>query len=54
LPYPTTSSTLGRTILQVDEHFIFAVWTIQSSVTNKKSMSLTFINQPSDSTICPE
>jgi len=54
LRYPTTFSALRSTILQVDKHFIFAVWTLQGDATNKKSMGLTFINQPSDSTICPE
>jgi len=37
LRYPTTSSALRRTILQVDKHFIFAVWTLQDDATNKKA-----------------
>jgi hypothetical protein len=39
LRYPTTSSALRRTILQVNKHFILAVWTLQDGITNKKSIS---------------
>ncbi len=39
LGYPTTSSTLQRTILQVDEHFIFAVWTLQDTHKQKEHES---------------
>ena len=36
LSYPATSSALKRTILQVDEHFIFAVWTLQETHKQKE------------------
>ena len=54
LQFPTTSSALRKAISQVDEHFIFAVWTVQGDSHLQKGMSLIFINQPSKQTIYPE
>ena len=35
--YPTASSALGRTIIQVDENFVSAVWALQDNAQTKEA-----------------